>query len=421
MRGRTNVTQRSGAAQVNGDVKSLTVKTGNTISIGDFVSVEYGPSSVYSPSGINFQTQNNQVFNITNDRLIMFYSNYADVVDTSNGIVFVAKFVGTWHSIDVDQTCAVCKISDNKFAIVYYLSYITSSGVKVDYVTFDFSNNTYTVETKKYVNSSATHISDYINGILYVNGKIIISCGSYSTSYYRNLFCLDVESNTVECMESIYKGSGRLSIINVGDNSFFLFGGSNEKKIAIGKYIVDTTISLQKSFTFTNGSWTYYSAYCCYLGNNLFAIPGSRRVDIIKIDENITIVNSFSTTKDIVCCFVYNGSLLIFVKTSQAIDGYYVVPIENIESYSLGIMNNFNLISITGNIAYWSVNFNSVSNGFVLGNSYGKSVLCKLNDGLIAGYDSETFVTSYNGKALGFAKTGGAAGETIEVYVPHES
>lgn len=420
MRGRTNVTQRSGSAQVNGDVKNLAVKTGNIISIGDFVSVEYGPSSIYSPSGISFKTQKNQVFNITNDRLILFYSNYADIIDTSNGITFVTKFIGTWRSLR-SKDMAVCKISDNKFAIVHDLLDITSTGINVDYITFDFLNNTYTVETKKYVNSSATYISSYIDGISYVNGKIIISGGEYSTRYYRNLFCLDVESNTVECMKSIYKGSGMLSIINVGDNSFFLFSGSNEEKIEIGKYIVDTTISLQKSFTFINDSWRYYSAYCCYLGNNLFAIPGPRRVDIIKIDENITIVNSFSTTKDIVCCFVYNGSLLIFVETSQAIDGYYVVPIENIESYSLGIMNNFNLISITGNIEYWSVNFNSVSNGFVLGNSYGESVLCKLNDGIIAGYDSESFVTSYNGKALGFAKTGGAAGETIEVYVPYES
>ena len=49
------------------------------------------------------------------------------------------------------------------------------------------------------------------------------------------------------------------------------------------------------------------------------------------------------------------------------------------------------------------------------------AILCVLNDGIIAGYDSESFVTSYNGKALGFAKTGGSAGQTIEVYVPYES
>lgn len=421
MRGRTNVTQRSGAAQVNGDVKNLAVKTGNTISIGDFVSVEYGPSSIYSPNYINFQSKNRQVFNISSNRLIMFYSKYADVVDTSNGIEFVIKFVGTWHPIDVDQSRAVCKISDNKFAIVYYLSDITSSGVNVDYITFDFLSNTYVVENKKYVNSSATHISQYIDGILYVNGKIIISCGNYSQNYYRNLFCIDVESNTIDCVESIYKGSGRLSIIDVGGNDFFLFGGTNEVNIKIGKYNVSTSLSLQSTFTFNDGSYKFYSTYCCYLGNNLFAILSLRKVDIIKVDENVSIVNSFLITNDVVCCFVYSGNLIIFIKTSKVIDKYCVIPIKDIENYSLGNLSKFDLISIEGYIEYWSVNFNSVSNGFVFGNSYAKSVLCKLMDGIIAGYDSESFVTSYNGKALGFAKTGGSAGQTIEVYVPYES
>ena len=38
MRGRTNILQRSGTAPVNGQVKQYEVATGNTISVGDFVS-----------------------------------------------------------------------------------------------------------------------------------------------------------------------------------------------------------------------------------------------------------------------------------------------------------------------------------------------------------------------------------------------
>ena len=41
MRGRTNITQRSGTVPVNGDVKEFVVANGNNINIGDFVSIFY--------------------------------------------------------------------------------------------------------------------------------------------------------------------------------------------------------------------------------------------------------------------------------------------------------------------------------------------------------------------------------------------
>lgn len=432
MRGRTNVTQRSGAAQVNGDVKSLAVKTGNTISIGDFVSVEYGPSSSYLTSGAAaLNTQNRQVFNISDDKLIFFYSNYAEVYDTRNGIVLETKFVGTWMTLGGVQY-AVCKISNNKFAIIYSLSMIkySDSGVKIDFVTFDFENKSFEVETKLYVNSNVSSISDYIDSVQYLNGKIIVVSGNYSTSTYRWLLIFDVDSTTVDYFQTSYKGSGKVSIVIADGGDFYLFCGSNEASIKIEKYNISTTTLLQGTFTFSDNSIRFYSTYCCYLGNNMFAIASTVYIDIISInDGTVSILNSLKFTKTIASYFVYSGNLIVFEISSSnnTVIWYHVIPINNIGSYTLDSGFKFDLVSIVGYYTYWCINFNIVTNGFVLlsmkynTSNVANAILCVLNDGIIAGYDSESFVTSYNGKALGFAKTGGSAGETIEVYVPYES
>ena len=44
--------------------------------------------------------------------------------------------------------------------------------------------------------------------------------------------------------------------------------------------------------------------------------------------------------------------------------------------------------------------------------------LCKVIGNNLSGVDSSNFVTNYNGNSIGFAKTSGASGETIQVYVP---
>lgn len=434
MRGRTNVTQRSGAAQVNGDVKNLAVKTGNTISIGDFVSVEYGPSSSYLTSGAAaLDTQNRQVFNISDDKLIFFYSNYAEVYNTNNGIVLETKFVGTWTSLYGSPSYAVCKISNNKFAIISSLSMIkySDSGVKIDFITFNFEEKSFEVETKSYVNSNVSYISDYINSVQYLNGKIIVASGQYSTSKFRWLLLFDVESTTVDYFQTSYKGSGIISIVIADGGDFYLFCGSNEATIQIEKYNISTTTLLKGTFTFSDNSNRFYSTYCCYLGNNMFAIASIIYIDIISInDGTVTILNSFKiNTNYIASYFVYSGNLIVFEvsSTSNIVLWYHVIPIKNIESYTLDSGFKFDLVSIVGYYTYWYINFNIVTNGFVLlsmkynTSNLANAILCVLKDGIIAGYDSESFVTSYNGKALGFAKTGGSAGQTIEVYVPYES
>ena len=72
MRGRTNITQRSGTVPVNGDIKEFTVANGKKINIGDFVSTW---SNDIIPFKLNNTWDGSSIFKISNERVIYFYSN----------------------------------------------------------------------------------------------------------------------------------------------------------------------------------------------------------------------------------------------------------------------------------------------------------------------------------------------------------
>ena len=77
MRGRTNITQRSGTVPVNGDIKEYVVADGNEIKVGDFVKygtissevVLHDNSSTHLGRGINWQSGTIQLYHSSVGRI----------------------------------------------------------------------------------------------------------------------------------------------------------------------------------------------------------------------------------------------------------------------------------------------------------------------------------------------------------------
>ena len=457
MRGRTNITQRSGTVPVNGDVEEFVVEDGKNINVGDFVSVIYGNASYYDGLDNSYNISNgSDMFEISNNKLVAFYGQNICVFNTSiDGGIEVDKILsGTFHSVGgVSDYSKVYKIDNSHFAIAYYSSLIAnvSSTLNIDIITLDIENNTVTFETKQYsLNFSSSLIPKHLMGII-CNGVIFIPyIGKEGTSYYRNLTITWFDINLGDCgvcaITDYYYAIDDYhgAIVQGEDNEIYAFttGYKNQKfddYIARSKL---TSLPEERSLVL-NGMYSRNTGaihtYCTngivtYIGNDRFAIiTDSRTIEIVEIKETVTLLNSIQLpfnelTKTYASLFRYEDKYILFGENSSHLFIYsYVFNLEELLNVTSITFNNFNFITVYANVStnIKDANIIPFENYFVLFGGKEESVwyggimcLCKIIGNNLSGVDSSNFVTNYNGNSIGFAKTSGTSGETIQVYVP---
>lgn len=457
MRGRTNITQRSGTVPVNGDVEEFIVADGKNINVGDFVSVIYGNASYYDGLDDSYNiSYGSDMFEISNNKLVAFYGQNICVFNTSiNGGIEVDKILsGTFHSVGgVSDYSKVYKIDNSHFAIAYYssLSGNVSSTLNIDIITLDIENNTVTFETKQYsLNFSSSLIPKHLMGII-CNGVIFIPyIGKEGTSYYRNLTIAWFDINLGDCgvcaiTDYYYAIDDYHGAIVQGEgNEIYAFttGYKNQKfddYIACSKFTFlpeERSLVLNGMYSQNTGAIHTYctNGIVTYIGNDRFAIiTDSRTIEIVEIKETVTLLNSIQLpfnelTKTYASLFRYKDKYILFGENSSHLFIYsYVFNLEELLNVTSITFNTFNFITVYANVSnnIKDANIIPFENYFVLFGGKEESVwyggimcLCKVIGNNLSGVDSSNFVTNYNGNSIGFAKTSGASGETIQVYVP---
>lgn len=445
MRGRTNILGGGGGAVVNGQIKDFKVADGNNISVGDFVTMISGPASYYDVQNYSFDLfGESKVFKISNSKCALFYGVNIMILDLSNGIVLDKIISGTFHTVRKQN---VYQIDSNHFAILYNES---STSISVDVVEVDYENNTSSFDTKIYnYEESVAGYSDIYYFAINV-GNIIFLPYSKSSSKIFSIIWIDVNSGEF----------GRCDVSNSSNVDYFLNNGclvngeegflyvfstglnnTSPKSVYVSKLYFS---SEEKSLTLL-GQYSIYTekvhkyirlgGTVCYLGNNNFALSTSTGIEILKIEDNITQLNFIQGIRSGLI-FNYDDYLLLFEQTLTSGTGhnqivyYGVISINDITTFNSIELQQFSFVDIFVPYApdTYTLGLLDFENKFIV---YGFSrsssstparfVECKLENENIVGMDSENYVTSYNGKALGFAKTGGNAGDTIKVYVPYDN
>lgn len=479
MRGRTNIVQRSGTAPVNGDVKEYEVATGNTISVGDFVSftrnVDEPVVVMESKKLKSFQIYVNESTFLQK----VFLTNSVVVSVVNNGVVKDTITLGKDDDVVYLQTLGlivatgasstVYSISDGfKFVIVktissspigYCQEMVFSAGNKI--VKFNGGSSTSTTAYLYSVSLSgeitlinsfalsgsyvftAYGVSYFSNGILSVLHYSETSTGNLKFSYFtvtNDSISLINMSGTISDLIGGNNVAGRkLSNVTYIDSENICFTYKND---SYGTIVVLSNVSSNKLVNRIvsnvvgypgNGAASSYPRRDSSYSDSLIPISDSK---FLAISASIFYNNAFYTNQGV---DNLNESTL-FYSIFEVVDGNLVRTTDWLQLYS---WNEINLYNYSGR--YYNVPILFLPSLFYFykdGDNY------KLYFGITQGrtnvtnviyYDMYSIVNlnfkfkndvigdvtnkvmSYNGSALGFAKTGGNAGETIQVYVPHES
>lgn len=441
MRGRTNVTQRSGTVPVNGQIKEAVVESGNVISAGDFVSYVFTPTFEditnfdaqggnisYSEDwawikflgkiGVNFlffvkpcvnvfRYAKVIVFNENRELVsilqipVSFYSKSSDVSGCLYGNYIVISDTVTGQSFR--DRIRLFSISDD-FLSFNLLSTINSrsNGVNLtfnvgEYI-FVIGNlcNVYKIQDneiiyiKYFSGVSFSYVSDSINDckILKSDGQgcyYLITGGSY-------VQCLDITIQNDDVVLNVIQSSFNLSqiigVFNI-DNLYFLIDNQFNFlffSIIENSFSFLSTTKLVSNYSYISGfefkEGNKFILLCHNLNSNdqhLFSVVVENGNPVIENDFGLLISNFGTDTTTLSRTF---GSIL------KKIGNDFVLIFDKVSSDS----KSTEVIK---------VNFGIENESLKVGN--------------------ENKVKSYSGSAMGFAKTGGNAGDTIQIYVPNES
>lgn len=440
MRGRTNVTQRSGTVPVNGQIKEAVVESGNVISVGDFVSYVFTPTF---ENITNFDAQSKiptssdwlwiKFLGKIGVNFLFFIKPYSNSFNYAKIIVFnenrelisILQIPVSFYSSGSAVSCCLYEnyivISDTitgqsfrdrirlfsisgDFLSFNLLSTINSRSNGVD-LTFNVGEyifvignicNVYKIQeneiiyVKYFSGISFSNVKDSIN-----NCKILKSDGHgcyYLTTNGSYIVCLDIiiQNDNVELniIQSSFPSSQIIGVFNV-DNLYFLI---DNKFNFLFFSIIENSFSFL-SMTNLVSNYSYISGFefkegnkfillCHNLNSNdqhLFSVVIENGNPVIENDFGLLISNFGTDTTTLSRTFgsilkkIGNDFILIFDKVSSDMKSTEIIK----------------------------VNFDIENESLKVGN--------------------ENKVKSYSGSSMGFAKTGGNAGDTIQIYVPNES
>ena len=436
MRGRTNITQRSGTVPVNGDIIEAEV-SGTDISAGDFVKyktiesskelmnassayefkdyVKFGEdyyicliyTSLYlfkiSGDDINIvATYNDYLVNcftllddnsiacsIQSDpyvvRIAIVDENFVLLNSATNGVPLTTEFCFYYQNF----LCFVKKYNDGDLSIYYY---------KV--------NELYEIEYVNYINKnmagygSAVYACIFENGNLYFLKPVASSSSSNKYSYIYNVG-VSFEENKI-ILETIF---------SLKTNYYSLVGSL--PNIFHNKYYV--IVSNLKEYSNTT------SGYRAFLVVNI--ISGS--YEIIKLSSLGLLSGSDNNFGVIVASKIIDNSKFILYTKSTRTGFDSNISIINVskESGSLSVISNIFSTTVIPSMAF--IFFDNFIIRFITILTPSYKIVCynyEVNNTLelITDKEDKNVVTSWDegSLAIGFAKTSGTSGETIQVYVP---
>lgn len=448
MRGRTNITQRSGTVPVNGDIKEFTVADGEKINIGDFVTSIYGPSTYLDlPSNFRFD-YGSDMFSIGNNKVVAFYGKNICILDTQNGIVVEKVIGGEFHSVGGSYDYSSVFKMDNSHFVIAYKKTSSAKELYFDIITLDIENNTATFETKNYVTNLSLY-PRYSRCVVNNNFIFVPFSGTISSTFHSYLVWFDLGSNDFGFCE-IIQGENYYSIYN--EDCQIVFGDNNEIYIFTNGYksnysnyvdVVKFTFNYVEKELVLNGMYNiltnrahYYFVHgsVCYIGNNNFAVSTlSKTIEIVKVNDSISLLNSISLKNYDSLLFSFKDKLVILQNDSSSylVNLVYVIDKNDLIGVTEISFNTFNFVKIyfikssSGTLRFSYFGFVELEDSIVMfGLSNGSNSAtyrcckCIVDGNNLSGFDSINYVKSYNGNSLGFAKTSGTSGETIQVYVP---
>lgn len=461
MRGRTNVTQRSGTVPVNGQVKQYEVATGNTIAAGDFVttiteSVETNITSLNSTSSskndYSNYLQQREIGEINGKKVFYFYSpdyqyfkNFLFIIKDTNGDVFsVLSYAPVRISDYIGQACVIGNyiiLSD------YYDSLDTNSkGLKVLKLSDDLQSYEVVQNFK----------NDYTLGLF---GIFKVSDSKFVTIYYTNdtlrgfalysfnngqITLLQYSTNT----DIVKKASGYCyGVVSDDGNSVYItFVYSNILYCATVKISGDNIESSNVIYTGVN-TQPSLTKICKLSSNVYFCLSYNDSLQVIMFSVSDSGNFGLKSVSSLTDLNESNSIPVNPVLTSNGDGSYFVLYILSSNSFLRACKISFLNNSVNIDVKYGSLNSNyykDYTNYLVdkSGDKYFIRYVQKYGNGSSSSINSSVYfitemkattagetidlggglkVSSYNGKSIGFAKTGGTAGQMIQVYVPNES
>lgn len=482
MRGRTNVTQRSGTVQVNGQIKEYEVADGNTISVGDFVSFS---KNIEDPVVVEDFTNN-----LFSQKIYIDDSTYILIVDDSklsvikNGVVvdslsstaFVYLSVSNKVlAIDSSRNISVYKfdISTNKLVLQYTksnvqiyntykslfelnghllsLTYSSSSGssAKLFSVTDDDIVLLKTVKLSSGYYFNGIGVGFYRNGVLSVFNGYSGYSGNTTISYFKfgddNTIVEDGYISVSNLFDiTNFNDIRQVSIID--DNSYIIqfspaqtttYGNNAETLFVFLRYNDLNKIEVEYNFKPSGyiGTPASSTEYPYKTDGKLISIIPLGNDKFLGLNSTILMNNKYvisssngedgQQNKSIILYCIYEIQSGVLVQLTNWIElislrsvvlnsSYYMIKyLRPDESYFIKNGSEYNIIfGITS-----GGSSGSIDNNYYLSQLMSINLSVKNNN--VA--DISGKVSLYNGGSIGFAKTGGTAGQTIQVYVPNES
>ena len=456
MRGRTNITQRSGTVPVNGDIKEFKVAEGNEINVGDFVQIEKGVvfEQLYS---FGNDILNPQKYKLNNGFSIIYFfvnsNSYLQLFNKNNEVILTRYFENSY--IQAKSVKNIC-LYDDKFLLILLNGILNVYKFNEEYDDLIFIQSLSEYPRCNSVDSFENNVLLVDDNNVYYfninnNGEIVyISKTSViidKTNYYPTcLFCnksgvffiiYGKWDNSSNYKAQVLKGSylneelimdSEYLTLPLGSHPTYFFWDMIYDDVLLlcyrgfrtGNYVVllnFETIEVINSLpnlklNFENLST--YPRYVEYYPNISICVINESELFILQgLQYRVNSSNSYPCI--VGAFFSYNGGLL--TQTSELIilyngytdsNNFVNKPTNNVmsdsELYFPNIINN-NKIKVFFEEYQWkwkSINF-KLSNG--------DAILPNVN-----------VVSKYtNGGVIGFAKTSGNEGDVIQVYTPYES
>lgn len=430
MRGRTNIPPRK-APRVNGDLRNFVVSNGNTIVKGDFVSY------VLNNNYVQFDTRNlvlkfKQEYDETNHKFVLVFS----IPNSTDTLVVLAQVInGDLITLDSSSSeitnsfGGACVENGYLYLCDAPSSAITTLSVPIYIKKYDISNNeldlsqTYTQSFSLNSGIQGTVLDLSVSGTTFYISLKKRYTGSQSTTLcviYGELGGSITDNNKIfnDLASNVASAPCFVDSYTVGSYILFVssLSYSNSKKVTI--YAMDTStknFTLQQSYSgeIAFCSDRFGSRFCLVETNKLkfFSFESGTYTLLYNESKTFTssaIVGRIGQNKYVVMITdsPYTTSEFIFGETIEKIDNTLNTVVANIVNSLHCVLSDYTTHVLVDC---------SQSNGVV--KYYGG----ESNQGFVLGQPTN-FVQSYTGGyVVGFANTGGTAGQTIQVYVPHSN
>jgi hypothetical protein len=430
MRGKTNIPPRLKPV-INGDVRNFVVANGNTIAKGDFVS--YVLNSQYSQFDSRKMTlEYKYEYDSVNHKFLLAFTTSASystaiimLVQVTQGDVVVldsetVEFASTFSGGCLDgnnvyvsgvqsQTVSGVNLSVSKYEIVNYeITFVQNYSVTIS---VSLSGSAYAYAKGIFVKGTKIYL-----GLVYRTSSV----GSNYRVYYGDLSDEATYNQYISRISTQYSYSVTVNDLKFvgyvfGNYVVFIVAFQNASKFDV--FAVDTTTQ-----TVINSSVSYSERLVGYdIFNSMVCVVTTSRIIFANFSEGVFTVLYNEQVSN-------SGDSSVVGRIAQ--DKFVVCGSTKTRTFEFG-----ETIQYVDNILNSFVQFNGFTLNHILSDyTTNIALVCSNTNGVVKYYGSETeengfvvgeptnYVQSYDGGfTVGFAKIGGNAGDTIQVYVPHTS